>query len=238
MFRCNLPVVVPAIFLAWCMALSACGLIDKDITYFDLSLPEEQFTVDTSQWGLSADGTFPAIPCTVDNDICADAVTAYCGAEQCQGVCDGASNTCTARVLVALSQQIDLVQEKPELQTIEDQPFINVTVDAVKYRITENTLNFESPEITLYVAPVNVMSPTNPEAQPIGTIASLEAGRQIDWTDVQLAPNGEASLRQFMGDYRSLFNVIVGAWVEIQAGDSMPAGRAVAEVRVEAHAGL
>lgn len=238
MFRSTLPAVAPAIFLAWCAALSACGLIDKDITYFDLSLPEEQFTVDTSQWGLSSDETFPMIPCTVDNDICADAVAAVCGADQCQGVCDGASNTCMARVLVALSQQIDLVQEKPELQTIEDQPFIEVTIDAVKYRIIENTLNFESPEITLYVAPVNVMNPDNPEARPIGTIAPIEASRQVDWTDVLLAPNGEASLRQFMGDYRSLFNVIVGAWAEIHAGDDMPTGRAVAEVRVEAHAGL
>jgi hypothetical protein len=233
-----MPAAASAIFLAWCAALSACGLIDKDITYFDLSLPEEQFTVDTSQWGLAGDATFPAIPCAVETDICADAVNAYCGADQCAGVCDGASNTCTARVLVALSQQIDLVQEKPELQTIEDQPFIDVTIDAVKYRITENTLNFESPEITIYVAPVNVMSPDNPEAQPVGTIAPIEAGRQVDWIDVLLAPNGEASLRQFMGDYRSLFNVIVGAWAEIRAGDEMPTGRVVAEVRVEAHAGL
>src|SRR5690606_38099774 len=115
---------------------------------------------------------------------------------------------------------------------------IDVTIDAVEYRIIENTLDFEAPEITIYVAPVSVMSPENPEARPIGMIAPIEAGSQIEWTDVLLAPNGEASLRQFVGDYRSLFNVIVGAWAEIQVDDPMPAGRAVAEVRVRAHAGL
>jgi hypothetical protein len=222
--------------IAW--SLSGCGLIDKDITYFDLSLPEEQFTMDTSQWDLSADATFPSIPCSLDADICADATAAYCGAEQCVGVCEGATSTCKARVLVALSQQINLIEEKPELQSIDDQPIIDVTVDAVEYRIIENTLNFESPEITIYVAPVNVISPLSPEVQPIGTIAPIDAGRQLGWTEVQLAPDGKASLRQFMGDYRSIFNVIVGAWAEIQAGDPMPAGRAVAEIRVEAHAGL
>jgi hypothetical protein len=237
----RLPVNLPAMLLAMSLtawSLSGCGLIDKDITYFDLSLPEQQFTIDTSQWGLSADPTFPAIPCSLEADICADATAAYCSADQCVGVCDGATGTCKARVLVALSQQINLIEEKPELQSINDQPIINVTIDTVEYRITENTLNFESPEITIYVAPINVISPLNPEARPIGTIAPIEASRQRGWTEVQFTPDGKASLRQFMGDYRSIFNVIVGAWAEIQAGDDMPAGRALTEIRVEAHAGL
>lgn len=230
------PIVLVAILNA--ALLSGCGLISSDITDFDLSLPQKEFTVDTSQWGLSGDAQFPAIPCSADNDICGQAAASYCDANQCTGVCDTTTSTCKASVLVALNQQINLVSEKPELETIEDQPFIDVTIDAVEYRVDENTLNFDSPEITLYVAPLNVMNPESPEAQAIGVIPPIPAGRQLDWTAIQLTPAGEAALRQFMGDFRSIFNVIVGARVEIAAGDTMPSGRAVAHVRVDAHAGL
>lgn len=227
-----------SVLLAALVSLTGCGLIDPDITQFDLSLPEKEFTVDASQWGTSDDAQFPSVPCTPDDDLCAEAMASYCDPGQCAGVCDAETSTCTATVLVALSQQINLVDEKPELKAIEDQPFIDVTIDSVEYQIVENTLNFDTPELVLYVAPLNVMNPDSPEAEVVGIIAPVPAGRQLDWTPVQLSDGGETSLRNFMGDFRSVFNVIVGARVDITGGMDMPAGRAVAHVRVDAHAGI
>lgn len=222
-------------------ALAGCGLIDPDITEFDLSLPEQEFIVDTSQWGLTDMGAeFPSIPCDPADDMCPALAAAICAEPDCSGTatCDVDTSTCKVTVPVALSRSINLVEEKPELQTIENQPFINVTIDEVEYEVLENTLNFDSPVIDLYVAPQNVMSPDSADARLVGTIGSVPAMNQLDWTPVQLAGSGENNLRQFMGDYRSIFNVIAGTVVEIEAGMPMPSGRAVARVRVDAHAGL
>jgi hypothetical protein len=39
-----------------------------------------------------------------------------------------------------------------------------------------------------------------------------------------------------MRDYATPFNVIVGAMVELRAGDEVPTGRMVAAIKVDAHA--
>ncbi len=233
MFRNSLLVVLVGLLVQ-----SGCNLIDPDITHFDLSLPEKDFTVDTTQWGLADQGTFPTIDCMPENDICAQATQSVCEQGDCAGVCDAGTNLCKVTVTVALSRQIDLIAEKPELETIEQQPFINVTIDQVEYEVNENTLNFDSPALTLYVAPINVMDPASPEAEVVGTIEPVPAGRQLSWTDMSLGDQGEASLRDRMGDFRTVFNVIVGAEVDITAGMPMPIGRAVARLRVSAYAGL
>lgn len=219
-------------------SLFGCGLIDSNITEFNLSLPDQEFTIDTSQWNLMGDATFPGIPCQTTNDACPDLTAAVCDGPECTGICDGATNTCKVMVQVGLSQTINLVEEKPELQTIENQPFLNVTIDAVEYQIVENTLNFDSPGISLYVAPQNVMTPESNDARLVGTIEPIPAMRQLDWTPMNMNNAGENNLRDMMGDYRSIFNVIVGATVEITEGTPLPSGRAVARVGVDAHAGL
>jgi hypothetical protein len=230
----------PCSVLAVC-TLAGCGLIDPDITEFDLSLPEQEFIVDTSQWGLADTMTeFPTIPCDPADDMCATLASAVCAEPDCLGTatCDVDTSTCKVSVQVALSQSINLVDEKPELQTIENQPFINVTIDNVDYEVLENTLNFASPSIELYVAPQNIMSPGSADARLVGTLGSVPAMSQLDWTPMLMDNSGENNLRQFMGDYRSIFNIIAGAVVVLEAGMPMPAGRAVARVRVDAHAGL
>ena len=68
-----------------------------------------------------------------------------------------ASNTCELALDVGVYKTVDLVTEKPELKTINDQPVIKVTIDSVTYEVTANTLNVATPALTVYVAPMSVI---------------------------------------------------------------------------------
>lgn len=219
------------------LALTGCGLVSTDVADFDLSMPERSFTIDSAQWGLTSDATFPAVDCsTPGSNVCSAAVMAACNSSTCFGSCDGTN--CQATVLVALWRDVNLYEEKPELKSINDQPLLDVTIDRMQYDVAENTMNVQMPEFTMYVAPMAVMSPGDPQAEPIGSITSLSPGATLIDAEVNLTPEGRASLRQFMGDYKTTFNIIVAAEVVIQAGDPVPSGRIEAKLRVDAHAGI
>jgi hypothetical protein len=217
--------------------VGGCGLVDPDITNFELLLPEKEFTMDTAQWNLSDDATFPEIPCAEEPGICSAGIGDVCGNEAlCFGSCDGAN--CRAKVLVALYQPVNLYEERPELKTIDEQPLVTVTVDRVGYDVTENTLNVDSPELTVYVGPTTAMTPGDPQSRAVGTVAPIPAGTQQTHKDVNMTPEGRDDLRDFMKDYMTEFNIIVGAEVDLSAGDTMPHGRLTAIVYGNAHAGL
>jgi hypothetical protein len=225
------------------LALGAggCGLISSDVTDFDLSMPSKTFTVDTAQWQLTGDpnGEFPAIDCSANQGICSTGISQACGNQAiCFGSCDTTDQTCQATVLVALSQPVNLLDEKPELAQIEDQPLVSVTVDRIYYHVSENTLNVSTPEFMMYVAPENVMSPGDAQAVPVGTIAPLPAATTRDETDMVFVAGGEDALKQFMKDYKTTFRVIVGGSIELHAGDPIPTGSLTATVNVAAHAGI
>ena len=57
-------------------------------------------------------------------------------------------------------------------------------------------------------------------------------------TDVVLSPTGKATLAEFMGDFKTPFNIIVGSNLLVQQGDPVPAGKLVVSVGVKAHAGV
>lgn len=219
------------------LSMAGCGLIDSDITNFELLLPEKEFTVDTSQWQLSEDATFPEIPCAGQPGVCSAGIAEACGNEAlCFGSCDGTN--CKATVLVSLYQPVNLYDERPELKEIDDQPLVSVTVDRVVYDVDENTLNVDSPELTVYVGPSSAMTPGDPLAVAVGTVAPILVDTQPQETEVNMTPEGRDALREFMKDYKTEFNIIVGAEVPISAGDPMPNGRLTATVYGNAHAGL
>lgn len=218
------------------VAATGCGLIDPDITDFDLSVPDKTFSVDTAQWELTSDSTMPAIECGNNPGVCSAGISQACGAEFCFGSCDGTN--CQALVAVSLFTQINLFDEKPELQTIDNQPLVSVTVNRVAYDVTENTLSIATPELTVYVAPGSTVTTGDPTARAIGTVAPIPAGTQLTDAEVNLTPEGRDTLRQFMKDYKTPFNILVGTNVTIRAGDPIPAGKLTVVVRVAASAGI
>jgi hypothetical protein len=226
-----------SIAVALALAAPGCGLIDPDITNFDLSMPERTFQVDTDSWQLTSMESFPEIACADNAGLCSVAISDHCGADQfCFGSCDGSH--CKVKVLVALFTEIDLFAEHRELEAIDERPLVTITIDKVTYEIVENTFNVFSPPLTMYVGPRTVMLPGDPQARAVGTIPSIAAGTTVGVTDVELTADGRDALRQYMREYRTPFNVIIGSELDIEAGDLVPQGRLVAKINVTAFAGI
>jgi hypothetical protein len=217
---------------------SSCGLIDPDIADFDLSLPEKEVVVDTSQWQMTGDETLPALDCSQNTGICSAGIAQLCGAEgACFGSCN-ADQECDVRVLVNLWHSFDLAKEKPELEEIEGKPLVSVTINKIAYTVSENTMNIDTPEMTVYAAPAHVMSPGDPQAQAIGNIPAVPAGTTVNEADVVLTEQGKSVLAGFMKQYSTPFNVIVGTDVLVSPGDQVPMGKLTAVVLVTAVAGI
>ncbi len=227
-----------AALAATLVLVAGCGLIDSDIADFDLSLPEKEIVVDTSTWQLTDSAEMPAVDCSDNAGVCSLGITELCGAD---GICFGSCNeaeTCDVKVLVNLWHNFDLAKEKPELEEIEGKPLVSISINAISYKVTENTMNVATPEMTVYVAPGGVMAPGDPGAQAVGTLPSVPAGTTIELGDVVLTANGRELLAGYMKQYTQPFNIIVGTDVDLTAGDEVPTGTLTAVVLVTAVAGI
>jgi hypothetical protein len=216
------------------VGLAGC-VIDSKIDEVDLDLPERRVIVDTADWELTDEGTLPSVACTAKPDLCADHIEMWCGAEE---ICDAEcrQETCEVNVLVALWNTIDLTVEQATLAQLEGRPLQSVTIDEVVFTVSENTLNVDSPALTVSVAPTGVMSVGAGGAQAVGIIPSLTPGSTIEDESVELTASGRMVLANRMRDYQTPFNLVVGATVLLRAGDPVPSGRLVANLRVSAHA--
>ena len=222
------------LFLVLAGALGACGLIDPDITELDLTLPEKTFSIDTAQWNLESAGEVIGMACTPTPDPCAIAAAQLCEKDECAGKC-GDDGQCELILRVAKVRAVDLQTEKPDLAEIQDS-VLDVTIDAIRYEVSDNTLNIATPPFTLYVAPQTVMTPQG--ADPVGTVAPVAAATTVGRTDVELTRAGRTAVERRMGDFRTPFNIIVGTEIIVRAGEPVPAGKLTAKVTVAAHAGL
>lgn len=226
--------ILPAVMA---LSLCGCGIIDPNITRFNLRLPERMFTMDTEQWQLSSSGAvFPELSCGSDPSSCEAQVASLCGSDRCTGEC--VAGSCQMTVPVTLWRMVDLYEENPELKTINEQPLIDVDIESVHYQITENTLNMDTPAFTLFMAPASVMDPADPAAREVGVIPPIAAGSPQGKTDVMVSAEQEQALETFMRDYQTPFNLIISADITVSAGDPMPMGRLTADVGVDASAGI
>ncbi len=228
-----------AAVLATLLVGSGCGLISSDVTNFDLTLPDKNFSVDADSYEITDAEVQPLLStsCAGNPGICSTAAQTACPMN-CDGECN-ASQTCDLALAVSLYQNVDLLAEKPELQQINDEPVIKVTIDSVTWEVPSNTLNTEVPPLTVFVAPMSVMDPNSPDAKPIGTISGVAPGEVTDGPQ-QLAftATGKADLVAAMSTFKTPFNIIVGSTIVITEGQSVPQGRLDAVVHVKGHAGL
>jgi hypothetical protein len=230
-------------YLGTCLSLllaasTGCGLISSDVTDFDLNLPDKSFSIDTSSWQIDQTKAQLLLntSCAAAPSVCNTAAQMACDMN-CSGTCN-ASQRCELQLDVSLYKTIDLVMEKPELKSINDQPVIKVTIDSVNYEVVTNTLNVATPDLKLYVAPTSVMDPKSPDASEIGIIPSVEAGTTVPEMPVAFNETGKMKLISVMSTYKTPFNVIVGATLDVAAGQMIPSGKLDAVVRIRAHAGL
>jgi hypothetical protein len=221
------------------VAISGCGLISSDVTNFDLTLPDKNFSVDAASWNVSDQDamTLLATNCSSNPQICSSAVQAACPMG-CTGTCDGGTHTCDVSLAVSLYQGIDLLTEKPELKSINDQPVIKVSIDSVTYAVTANTLNVDTPMVSVYVAPLSALKPGDAQAKLIGTIPPIPAMMTSDFQALRFTPTGKADLINFMSTFKTPFNVLVASSLVVGAGQMLPMGKLDAVVRIRGHAGL
>jgi hypothetical protein len=217
---------------------AGCGLVDSDVTNFNLDLPEKRFTVDAMSWDVDEQQAQTFLGTTCSSTSQCDAAAQLACAMDCSGVCNAAS-MCELQMAVGLHQGINLVMEKPELQSINDKPVIKVTIDSITYTVPDNTLNVATPELGIYVAPMSVMDPDDPAAKQIGVVPAIPANTPITVpTEVEFTPDGERNLVEVMNNYKTPFNIIVGSTLTVKAGDPVPMGKLDAVVKIKAHAGI
>jgi len=222
------------------LAASGCGLISSDVTNFDLTLPAKDFSIDATRWQLdpTAADALLMTDCSQAPAACMTAAEAAC-AESCAGTCSSSTNMCELQLDVSLYQAIDLVTEKPELKAIDDEPVIKVEIDSVNYEVSSNSLNVDTPELTVYVAPMSVMNPKDPQAKPIGVIPAVPAGTTTSSPQaLMFTPTGRAELIAMMSSYKTPFNIIVGSTLMVTSSSEIPSGKLDAVVYIKAHAGL
>ena len=133
---------------------------------------------------------------------------------------------------------IDLGMEQPELNTLNNEPVIKVTIDSLQYEVTANSLNVATPPMTLYVAPMSIMDPKDPMSKAVGTVDPVPAMTTVALRDITYATDGKQQLVDIMGTYKNPFNVIVGATLTLKQGDMVPTGKLDAQVDIKAHASL
>lgn len=230
-----------------CGLAAGCGLISSDVTDFDLTLPEKKFTIDASNWKVDTakasslftpDGKLQGLSCSASPSVCSSAVTAACPMG-CTGSCNTTTSFCEMSLDISLSQSVDLVKEKPELQSINSEPVIKVTIDSVTYQVTSNNLNVATPEISISVGPATAASATDPQVKVIGTIPSIPAGTTTNGAQqLMFTPTGKALLIDTMNHFKTPFNVWAGSSIKVTAGQALPSGKLEAVVQITAHAGL
>lgn len=224
--------------------VAGCGLISSDVTNFDLALPDKKFTIDASGWQVDTtktlfnNGALVSVPCSSMSTVCSDAVSQACPSE-CSGTCDLATSSCELSLDVSRPLKVDLLTEQPDLKTINDQPVIKVSIDSVTYAVTSNSLNVDTPEISVYVAPISALEPTDAQAKLIGTIPPIPKGTSIPEPQaLEFTPTGKADLVNIMSKFKTPFNVLVASHLVVGAGQMLPTGTLDALVRIRGHAGL
>jgi hypothetical protein len=222
------------------LSASGCGLISSDVTNFDLAAFDKSFTIDAdNRWQIdpSLADALLATPCAQNASVCASAAMVACQMG-CTGTCSAATDKCVLGLDVSLYQSIDIATERPELQTIHNEPVIKVSVDYSTYEITANTLDVATPVMKVYVAPMSVMNPKDPQAKELGEIPSVPAGATLAAQELAFTPTGRADLVATMNNYKTPFNIIIGATLTVEDGQPVPTGKLDATVHIKVHAGL
>jgi hypothetical protein len=213
------------------LLLGGCNLVSSNT----FSVPYSFSPISYEKSFGSDQGTVPAITCDPsDTNSCA-AVQIPQGSSL-TAVCDDKARSCAATAELRLSYPVDLTMENLPSEAI--MYGINfVSISKIEYWSTNDTLNFNTPLIDLYVAPATAMDETG--GTKIGSIGPITPGgtptcsdmRDTDSAsgtamvcDMPLDSDGENALSNFVKDYKTPFQFIAHTTVSAMAGEPLPAG--------------
>lgn len=216
--------IVRGLFAASLLACvtGGCGLFDQTIT-----LQPQEFK---QNFGTSM-GTVPNVPCTTAADPCMQVANMVSGSVMgatAKGVCDTASQKCTAEVTATLSYPITLSKEQNFATMVAGKAVSVVHTITLKYGVSKNTTTFPIPETSLYIAPMGVTSVADSRAVYIDKIPAIAKGTTIpDGGGSISLPEGSPARAEFVKYIQSPTTpfVLLGvAKPVVKAGDAMPAG--------------
>ena len=128
-------------------------------------------------------------------------------------------------------EKVDLTGEEDLKRYVEAGNVKNVRIESVKYNISQNTLNYDLPNLEMYMDDHDVNGLTQ-ASQLIATLPPITAGT-IGPGEVQWATNGQ----NILSDYMMLFKfAIIGvATVEIDTAQNraIPSGQMAGTVEVK-----
>ena len=217
---------------ATALAVAGCGLIGDDLTTVTVRLPARDFRIDSADWRLPP-GSVPVVPCATDCTALAEQI---CTQQNCTAEC-ASNQQCQARIPVSLKNDIDLSKDSPSYQQVSNLPAVEVQLQSVTFNITENSLNLDTPQLSVYFGPTSITSSSDAAAELVGTIPPIPAG-QGGVREVMLSANGQAVVKKYMDDYRTPFRVLVVAFIVVHGGQDSPSGRLVGQVIATATVGL
>jgi hypothetical protein len=215
------------------VGIGGCGLVSSDILTLTFDLPERHYVFDTATWGLPATAV-PAVPCTADATCCsAAALVGYDCAKSPPLVCDtsAGAGVCAVKLPVeSPPQTIDLSMQASGLSGVNGQTLASVSISQIAYVIDVNTLNRDLPPISLYLAPQNVASSSDPMAHKFGTVPAIPAMQTTGGT-VALEPDAESTFAGYARNFRTPFEFLSHTVVTVRGGDPTPSGRIDVRVR-------
>ena len=128
-------------------------------------------------------------------------------------------------------EKVDLTGEEDLKDFVEAGKVKNVRIESVKYNISQNTLNYDLPNLKMYMDDHDVNGLTQ-ASQLVATLPIITAGATGPG-EVQWAPNGQSILSDYMMTFK--FAIIGVATVEIDTAQNraIPAGQMAGTVEVK-----
>lgn len=203
-------------------ASTGCGIFDTTIT-----LSPQEFK---QNFGSST-GTVPSVACTMAADPCSTVANQVGGSimgATAKGICDTATQKCTAEVNATFSYPITLAKEQNFTTAVAGKAVSAVQSITLKYGISKNTTTFAIPETSLYIAPMGVTSVTDPRAVFVDKLPVIAKGMTIaDGGGSISIPEGSPARAEFIKYIQNPttpFVLLGNAKPVVKPGDAMPAG--------------
>jgi hypothetical protein len=129
-------------------------------------------------------------------------------------------------------EKVDLTGEQDLKKYVEAGKVKNVKIESVKYNISQNTLNYDLPDMEMYMDDYEVTKINDATSKLIATLPTITAGTTGPG-EVQWAPDGQNILSDFLMSFK--FAIIGKATVEIDTtrNRAIPAGQMAGTVEVK-----
>jgi hypothetical protein len=212
--------------LAGFVLLGGCGLISSDISKLTFDLPTETYTFDTSMWSNLPSGTIPPVPCGSANDCCVAATATGSGLD-CSTLTCNSSSVCEADIPESAASTVNLAMQVPVLQSFPGHALSSITISSISYKVSDNTLNIDLPQMTIYLAPDGVTDPFHDSrAVAFGTIPPISHTPPDNDPSgmVMLVSNAAQVFAMFTGNISTPFTIIAAGIVAIPSGSPVPSG--------------